>query len=236
MDSIQFANLTFGGLRREKILEETGSLKLIVTVNAEIIVEANRNPNLARAINANVATLDGQWPYVLARIRSGRKDIEKISGSDFSYELCEMAAARGHRVFLLGARPEVNAEAQRRLHSRLQLAISGYSPSEHRFPFPPELDAEILRRVTEWHPAVLIVAFGAPKQELWMAQHRLELEGLGVRWCLGAGGSLDFIAGNIPRAPVFMQRAGLESLWRLALEPRLRFRRILRALRFLQYA
>ena len=59
---------------------------------------------------------------------------------------------------------------------------------------------------------------------------------MGVRWVIGAGGTLDFIAGKVRRAPVLMQRMGLESLWRLALEPKVRFIRVLRAIRFLQYA
>ena len=236
MNKIEFANLEFRGLRREELLQDEGRLKLIVTVNAEIIVEANRDKRFAKLISNNFATLDGQWPYVLARWRSGRKDIEKISGSDFVYDLCEMAAISGHRVFLLGARPEINHIAQERLRSRYGVLVSGYSPAMHSYPLPKEMDDEILRQIRAYGPAILIVAFGAPKQEFWLEQHRAALESAGVRWALGAGGSLDFVAGVLPRAPVFLQRAGLEGLWRLALQPKLRFVRILRGLRFFQYA
>jgi len=236
MDAIHFANLRFRGLHRRDLLQQENHLKLIVTVNAEIIVEANRNPDLARIIRDNYSTLDGQWPYALARWRTGRDDIEKISGSDFVYDLCEMAAACAHRVFLLGAQPEVNEMAQQRLRSRYRGLVSGFSPPQHSYPFPPEIDREILARIAAYQPSVLIVAFGAPKQELWLDRHRIALENRGVRWALGAGGSLDFVAGTLHRAPVFMQRAGLEALWRLALQPRLRMARILRAIRFLQYA
>jgi N-acetylglucosaminyldiphosphoundecaprenol N-acetyl-beta-D-mannosaminyltransferase len=236
MIDIQFANLKFRGLRREELLKDDGRLKLIVTVNAEIIVEANRDKRLSNIINDNFATLDGQWPYVLARWRTGCKDIEKISGSDFVYDLCDMAAIRGYRVFLLGARPEINQIAQQRLRSRYGVLVAGYSPAMHPYPLSDDMDREILRQITTYRPAVLIVAFGAPKQEFWLEQHRSELENAGVGWALGAGGSLDFVAGVLPRAPVFLQRAGLEGLWRLALQPKLRFFRILRGLRFLQYA
>lgn len=236
MNKIQFANLSFRGLRRKELLQDDGRLKLIVTVNAEIIVEANRDKRFASIISENFATLDGQWPYVLARWRSGRKDIEKISGSDFVYDLCDMAAIRGYRVFLLGARPEINELAQKRLRSRYGVLVAGYSPAIHSFPFAEEMDDEILRQIRAYRPAILIVAFGAPKQEFWLDQHRAALESAGVGWALGAGGSLDFVAGVLPRAPVFLQRAGLEGLWRLALQPKLRFFRILRGLRFLQYA
>ncbi len=236
MDRIQFANLTFRGLHRENLLQDSGTLKQIVTVNAEIIVEANRNPKLARIIAESYATLDGQWPFLMARWRTGRRDLEKISGSDFVYELAEMAATAGHRVFLLGARPEVNELAQRKLRLRYGGAVNGFSPAVHPYPFPEHVDHEILGRIHDYRPAVLIAAFGAPKQDLWLYQHRKTLEDSGVLWAMGAGGSLDFVAGALRRAPVLMQRLGLESIWRLALEPRLRFIRILRAIRFLQYA
>ena len=236
MIPLRFANLTFRGTRREEILRDDGLYRLIVTVNAEIIVQANREPHLAEIINNNWATLDGQWPFWAAKLKSGRRNLEKISGSDFVYELCAMAAARGLSVFLLGATPEVNSKACQRLRERFGLKIDGYSPPPMEYPFPAAVNADILSRVREFRPAVVAIGLGCPKQELWADAHRQELESMGVRWAIGAGGTLDFIAGRIRRAPVFLQRAGLESLWRVALEPRLRFSRLLRAVRFLQHA
>lgn len=233
---MRFANLAFRGLHREDLLRDDGSTKLIVTVNAEIIVSANRNPKLAKIINANWATLDGQWPWLLAKWRSGRKDIEKISGSDFVYELCAMAASRDLRVFLLGAEASVNKTARSRLRRELGIEIDGYSPPLMSFPFPESADAAILHRIAEFRPDILVLAFGAPKQEFWADAHLGHLATVGIRWVIGAGGTLDFIAGTLRRAPVFVQRAGLEWLWRLALQPKLRFRRLLHAVRFIQYA
>jgi N-acetylglucosaminyldiphosphoundecaprenol N-acetyl-beta-D-mannosaminyltransferase len=211
-------------------------MKLIITVNAEIIVEANRNPKLAQIINENWATFDGQWPYVLAKWKARRKDIEKISGSDFVYELCAFAAGQGRKVFLLGAAPEVNRESCRRLRRHLGVECAGYSPQVMEFPFPAEVDREILSRLESFRPDILVVCLGSPKQEFWADLHRNELECIGVRWVIGAGGTLDFIAGTVRRAPVLLQRMGLEGLWRLGLEPRLRIARVLRAFKFLRYA
>ena len=234
--SIEFANLTFRGLRRADLLREEPGVKFIITVNAEIIVEANRNPKLAEIINANWATLDGQWPFLLARRQSRRDDIEKISGSDFVYELCSFAAKQNRKVFLLGARPEVNREACRRLRRALGVEVNGYSPPKTEGRFTDEIEQEIITRIRQYSPSVLAVCLGSPRQELWVDAHRAELAKSGVRWVIGAGGTLDFVAGAIPRAPVLLQRLGLESLWRLALEPRLRFMRVLRAVSFLRYA
>lgn len=235
-DTLTFANLTFRGLHREDLLRDDGSLKNIVTVNAEIIVEANRNPELAEIINRSWATFDGQWPYVLAQWRAGRKDIEKISGSDFVYELCEYAAEHNLKVFLLGAAADVNRKACARLRRDIGVEITGYAPPLMKFPFPAAKDNEIVHRLQSFRPDILVICFGSPKQEFWADHHRDELERLGAHWVIGAGGTLDFIAGTVKRAPVFLQRAGLEGLWRLALEPRVRIMRVLRALRFLQYA
>jgi N-acetylglucosaminyldiphosphoundecaprenol N-acetyl-beta-D-mannosaminyltransferase len=234
--ALRFANLTFRGLRKEDLLRDDGRLKVIVTVNAEIIDQANRDPKLARIINENWATLDGHWPYLAAKWRSHRSEIHKISGSDFVYELCAMAAERDLRVFLLGAEADVNRTARARLRREFGVEIDGYSPPLMPFPFPNSADRNILDRIADFRPSVLVVAFGAPKQEFWADAHLEDLKALGIRWIIGAGGTLDFIAGTLPRAPLFIQRAGLESLWRLALQPRLRFRRLLRAFRFLQYA
>ena len=235
LEPVRFANLMFRGLCKKDILEDDGSFKHIVTVNGEIIVEANRNPRLAAIINENWGTLDGQWPFAVARWRSGRKEIEKISGSDFVYDLCEMAAARDYRVFLLGARADVNKKARARLRREYGIETHGYSPTLG-YPFPAEEIARIAERIEWFRPEVLVLAFGCPKQELLAEEQRELFQRCGVRWVIGVGGTLDFIAGNLKRAPKCIQCAGLESLWRLAQQPRLRFQRVIRAARFLQYA
>ena len=236
MNSIQFANLTFRGLQKDILLRDDPDTKLIVTINSELVVAANRDPEFARIVNSSWATLDGQWTYWFARWRSGNPSIEKISGSDFIYDLCQVSAQRSWRVFLLGARPEVNKKAVKTLGARYTIDIDGYSPPQCDYPFPDELDMDIRTRLQAFSPHVLVMAFGAPKQEFWADSHRLFLQKLGTKIVIGAGGTLDFVSGDIPRAPRWMQRAGLESAWRFALQPRVRFRRILRAFKFLQYA
>lgn len=236
MDTVQFANLTFRGLRREQLLRDEPELKIVVTVNAEIIFAANHDPVLADIINRNWATLDGQWPYLLARRRTGRKDIEKISGSDFVYELCETAAKREWRVFLLGASPEVNRQAVARLGSQYGVDIAGTSPPPIPVPFDEEINREALQQFESFRPHILVVALGSPKQELFLDRNADALRRMGVRIAIGAGGTLDFIAGTLKRAPRFVQQAGLESIWRVAQQPAVRLPRLVRALRFLEYA
>ena len=149
--------------------------------------------------------------------------------------MCEFAGEHGHRVFLLGAAAEVNREACARLRKDFGIQTEGYSPPNRPFPFPRAEDEEILARLREFRPQIVVVCFGSPKQELWADLHNETLDRMGVRWVIGAGGTLDFIAGAVKRAPVLLQKAGLESVWRLVLEPRSRIRRVLRAFQFFRY-
>ena len=102
---------------------------------------------------------------------------------------------------------------------------------------PADTAADVLARIEAARPTVLFVCFGAPKQELWIRDHEAALAAAGVRIVIGAGGSLDFIGGAVRRAPRAISDLGLEWLWRLALQPRTRFRRMATRLpRFLALA
>jgi len=103
---VEFANLTFKGLRRTDILREDKILKFIVTVNAEFIVKANKNDAFKKIIDKNYATFDGQIPYFLAKKQNSNAIIEKISGSDLIYDFCEMAKNKNKNIFLLGGDEE----------------------------------------------------------------------------------------------------------------------------------
>jgi N-acetylglucosaminyldiphosphoundecaprenol N-acetyl-beta-D-mannosaminyltransferase len=147
---------------------------------------------------------------------------ERVAGADLVPRLIDLAATRNYRLFFLGATPEANAQAVANLHARFpNLNISGhYSP-----PFRPlsELDHdEIAERIHAAKPDLLFVAFGCPKAEKWIARH---YRSLGVPVTIGVGATIDFLAGRVKRAPVWMQQAGLEWLFRLGQEPRRLFRR-----------
>jgi N-acetylglucosaminyldiphosphoundecaprenol N-acetyl-beta-D-mannosaminyltransferase len=142
---------------------------------------------------------------------------EKISGSDFVPRLVELAAQRRWRVFFLGAAEGVGAKAAQVLQrEHLGLQISVHSPT-FGFDNDPVERAEVLEIVREAEPRLLVFALGCPTQELLM--HRWKHE-LSPTVAIGAGATLDFIAGNVARAPVWMSDVGLEWLYRLAREPR----------------
>jgi N-acetylglucosaminyldiphosphoundecaprenol N-acetyl-beta-D-mannosaminyltransferase len=136
-------------------------------------------------------------------------------------QLAERAAQKGHSIFLLGAGPGVAERAATLLCERYpELKIAGVLAP----PFSPvlEMDPQLVETVKAAHPDILLVAFGNPKQEKWIAMHRHEL---GVPVMIGVGGSLDFLTGTTQRAPLWMQRMGLEWLHRMLQDPRRLWRR-----------
>jgi N-acetylglucosaminyldiphosphoundecaprenol N-acetyl-beta-D-mannosaminyltransferase len=141
---------------------------------------------------------------------------ERVCGVDMVPRLAELAVRRGYRIFLLGAKEAVSRKAAENLQKTYpDLEICGrYSP-----PVSPieQMDHEdILRRIEDARPDILLVAFGNPKQEKWLAMHR---DRLAVPACIGVGGTLDFIAGAVPRAPRWMRGLGLEWFFRCSQEP-----------------
>ncbi len=189
----------------------------IVTANVDFLVQARRDVELQHIlIEADLVLCDGT-PLLWASRWLGNPLPERTAGSDVVPLLFHAAAEKGHRIFLLGAGPNVAAEAAERLQKQYPaLAIVGhYSP-----PFRDLLEMdfpEIARRVRDARPDVLLVSFGCPKQEKWIAMH---YHLLGVPVLIGVGATLDFISGRMKRAPSVMQRTGMECIYRLAHEPR----------------
>jgi N-acetylglucosaminyldiphosphoundecaprenol N-acetyl-beta-D-mannosaminyltransferase len=159
---------------------------------------------------------------------------EKISGSDFVPKLLHIAARRGLRVFFLGAAPGVGARAAEIVKQREpSLEVQAHSPT-FGFENDPVETAEVLEMVRATAPQLLIMALGCPKQELLM--HRWK-DAIAPTVAVGAGATLDFIAGNATRAPEWMSQAGLEWLYRLVREPRrLAYRYLVRDLEIVKVA
>jgi N-acetylglucosaminyldiphosphoundecaprenol N-acetyl-beta-D-mannosaminyltransferase len=198
----------------------------VVTVNPEFVMEARRMPEFRDVLTrAHLALPDGVGLLLAARIQGTRLK-ERVTGVDTLARAAAMAARKGYRLFLLGAAPGIAEETARRLQQASPgLEIAGtYAGS----PAPEEED-EIVARIIAAAPDMLFVAYGAPRQDIWIARN---LHRLNVPVAMGVGGAFDFIAGRAKRAPKWMQRAGLEWLHRLVREP-WRWRRMLALPRFL---
>ena len=197
----------------ERLVAQGGPTHLVATVNPEFVMRARRDARFREALEGGSLNLADGIGVVWAMRRQGCPQVERVPGADLVPLLAQSCAARGWRPFLLGAGPGVAEEAARRLeaaHPGLRVAgTHGGSPD-------PEDDAEALRRIAAARPDLLLVAYGAPQQELWIVRNR---QRLGVPVAIGVGGTLDFLAGRVRRAPRWMRRAHLEWLWRLALQP-----------------
>jgi len=197
----------------------------ICTVSPEFVMIAQDNPDFMRALHqADLCVADGVGLLLAARLL-GRRLPERVTGSDGVPLIARRAAERGWKLFLLGAAPGVAERAAARLVAdNPGLIIAGtYAGS----PAPAE-EAEIVARVNASGADILFVAYGAPQQDLWIARNR---DRLSVAVAMGVGGTFDFIAGVVPRAPRWMRRLGLEWLYRLYRQP-WRWRRMLRLPRF----
>jgi N-acetylglucosaminyldiphosphoundecaprenol N-acetyl-beta-D-mannosaminyltransferase len=199
---------------------------VVVTPNVDHVVIAERHPAFREAYAAADLSLADGKPIVWASHLLGEPLPEKVSGSDLVLPLLDRAASRRWRVYLLGGAPGVAEAAAEQLARERGVEIAGTSA--------PQLTAsaaqadpaavEAADAVRAAHADLVLVAFGAPKQELWMHRHR---HALAPALLVGVGASLDFVIGRVRRAPRWMSDAGLEWLWRLSHEPRRLWRRYL---------
>ena len=226
MGSLEIDPVTLAGaVDAVGALVERGRGGFVVTPNVDHVVLAERDLDFRAAYAAAALSLADGQPVVWASHLLGHPVPEKVSGSDLVWPLMERAAARGWRVFLLGAGPGVAEEAARRLRERPGVNVAGTAA-----PFltarggDGEGAAEAAAAIRAARPHLVLVAFGAPKQELWMSRNA---GALAPAVLLGVGASVDFLAGRVRRAPRWISRAGLEWLWRLLKEPRRLWRRYL---------
>ncbi len=188
-----------------------------ITANVQQAMLSEQLPEL-REFNANAAFLvaDGA-PLVWASRIKGTPLPERVAGSDLLFELSEQAARLGHRIFLLGGGAGVAQEAARRLELKYPgLLIVGVETPPFR-PLTEREEVELQDRIRAARVDILFVALGSPKGERWMTKN---LPMLNVPLCVQIGASLDFAAGRVRRAPVWMRRIGMEWAFRLAVEPR----------------
>jgi N-acetylglucosaminyldiphosphoundecaprenol N-acetyl-beta-D-mannosaminyltransferase len=192
----------------------SGTPHIIVTADSSMIVLAQKDPDLRALVNeADLVTPDGAGVLLGARLL-GRPLIERVSGVDLSREICRMAAQDGFSVYLLGAAPGVaNAAAEKLREACPGLRIAG----THHGYFDPSEDGEVAAAVRASGAKALLVGIGIPRQEKFIRDH---LNELGVCVAMGVGGTFDVLSGRVKRAPAWMQRHGLEWLYRLARDPR----------------
>ena len=190
-----------------------------VAINAAKLVAMQHDPQLRRIVaGCELVSADGQAVVWASRLL-GDPLPERVAGIDLMQELFALAERRGFRVFVLGAKPEVLAQARQQImarHPTLQLVGTrdGY--------FSEAEDAEVAERVRDARPDILFVAISSPRKEYWLGRYGRAID---VPFVMGVGGAIDVVAGITQRAPAPLQRLGLEWAYRLAQEPRRLWRR-----------
>lgn len=195
----------------------------VVAINVDVIMKIESDKYLKQiADSADLVLVDGKPLIWISKLHK-RSIKAKISGSDLVPLLCKQAAQKGYTIFIIGGKDGIAEQAKVNLKKELSnLKIVGtYAP-----PFGFEEDEEeiyhINEMITDAHPDILIACFGCPKQEKWIFENYKKFDAT-VSICAGA--TVDFLAGNVARAPLWMRNHGLEWYYRFLQEPRRLFKR-----------
>ena len=201
----------------------------LTTTNPEFVVDAQHDEAFRHIINRAALSLpDGIGLLKAARFLNTTPLPERVAGSDLVGQLAELSHRHGYRIFFLGAQEGVAEQAIAKLKQRYpQLQVAGYYAGSPAI----EENEDLLQRILPTRPDILLVAYGHPKQDKWIARN---IERLQIPVCIGVGGSFDFLAGTSKRAPRWLQQLHLEWFHRLATQP-WRWRRIWKAVPYFSW-
>jgi len=225
-DRIEMFDLQFSAVRLGEIAVliadavQTGRKVLIVTPNVDHIEILERDAEAKKIFQqADFVLADGQPIVWLSRLLPNTQGLpERAAGSDLLPVLCEQAASRSLSVAFMGGRPGAAEQAGKSMCQRFPgLLVAGTYCPPLGFENNINETSKILSLLADWKPDILFWGVGMPKQEKWAAENWKALEAGAIICC---GAAIEFAAGLIPRAPILMQRCGLEWFWRLLREPR----------------
>lgn len=206
---------------RENISSLSGDY--LCVSNVHTTVTAYEDPEYRAVQNGGIMAIPDGGPLSGVGRKRGYPDMQRTTGPSYMEEVLKLSAETGWRHYFYGGTEETLEKLQQVLAERYPgVAVAGlYSP-----PFRPlteEEDAQVVAKINASQPDFLWVGLGAPKQERWMAAHQEKVKGFMV----GVGAGFDYLAGNIERAPQWMQRCNLEWLYRLLQDPKRLFKRYL---------
>ncbi|MCL4426450.1 MAG: WecB/TagA/CpsF family glycosyltransferase [Firmicutes bacterium] len=226
MSRVKVLGVAFDKLTMDRVLEraagflstgcyrEIGRPHRIVTANPELVMMTQDRPELLQLLEESDLVLADGTGVVWASRVLGNPLPERVAGFDLLLRLFELGARERWRFYFLGSGPGVADAAARQVQGRFAgVKIVG---TQHGY-FLPQEEEGIIAAIQKSRPDILLVALGQPRQELWLTAH---LAATGACLGIGVGGSLDVLAGVARRAPLWMQKASLEWLYRLWREPR----------------
>lgn len=223
MDKVTLLGIPVHSVTMDEALAEIerlialGKPAYVVTPNVDLLVKLQTDEEFRRVYESASLVVPDGMPLVWAAKYLGTPLKAKVSGSDLFVEFCKVAAKKGYKIYLLGAGPGVAAKAAEVMQACYPgiRVVGTYSPS-FGFEKKPEECEMIIQKIREAKPDLLFVGLGAPKQDKFAFRYK---ERYGVPVSIGVGASIDFMAGQVKRAPLWMQNSGLEWFWRLMMEP-----------------
>ncbi len=214
---VEIDNITLdeaGEITKNLIENSHKACELIVAPNVEFIMRAQKDKPFFDILNsAKLATPDSIGVEIGVKLQKKQLK-QRIPGQAYFRKVLEIGEQEGWTFYFLGGKGNTVREAVDNIKKIYpNVKIVGF----HEGFFEENSEEEVIQEINLLKPNVLFVAMGAPRQENWIASHKDELQ---VDVAAGQGGTFDYEAGNIPRAPQFMQKCGLEWLWRLVLQPK----------------
>ena len=209
-----------GEITKQLVESSNKSCKVIVAPNTEFIMMAQKDEEFYNILRgADLATPDSVGVVIGSKLQ--KKPLkQRIPGQMYFRKVLEVGEKEGWTFYLLGGKDDVPALATENLKKIYpNIKIVGY----HEGFFEKDSEEDVIKEINELKPNVLFVAMGAPIQEKWIEKHKSELK---VDVAAGQGGTFDYEAGKIKRAPVIFQKLGIEWFWRLMLQPSRIFRMI----------
>ena len=202
-----------GEITKELIKNSNKSCEIIVAPNTEFIMMAQKDKEFFDVLNkAKLATPDSVGITIAGKLQK-KPFKQRIPGQMYFRKICEIAEKEGYSIYLLGGKNEVPSLASENIKKIFpNINIVGF----HEGFFEKDSEEDVIKEINSHEPNILFVAMGAPLQEKWIAKHQNELK---VDVAAGQGGTFDYEAGKIKRAPIVIQKLGIEWLWRLILQP-----------------
>ncbi|MFH1292125.1 MAG: WecB/TagA/CpsF family glycosyltransferase [bacterium] len=209
----------------------------VFTPNPEMLVDAQKDEYFKKVLNSgdlNICDGFGLWlKYKLSSLQTDRAkrlegSLERVPGVDFMQDICQIASEQGRSVYLLGSGDDrVIEKTTQKLNGKYSnLKIAGYDKGPDLKNVTSEQNQDLIKRINTTKPDIIFVAFGHGKQEKWIYENLSKLSS--IKLAMGVGGAFDYISGKTKRAPRWMQKVGLEWLYRLIKQPK-RIKRIFKA-------
>lgn len=203
-----------GEITEKLIRESNKSCKMIFAPNVEFIMTAQKDKEFYKILKeSSLSTPDSIGVIIGAKLQK-KSFPERIPGQSYFRKVIELSNEKGYTIYLLGGEPGIPEQVKENL---LKIFPNVNIVGTHHGYFDESEEKEIIQEINKLQPNVLFVALGAPKQEKWIAKHRKELK---VDIATGQGGTYDYEAGKIKRAPKIVQKCGMEWLWRLCMQPK----------------